>query len=263
MKKKRLIYTLLYNKGYFMLSRNFRLQKVGDFKWLKKHYNFEKIAFSIDELIILDVTREGRDINEFSSVVKEVIKNVFIPVACGGGIRTLDDAKLLLNSGADKIVVNTTLHSDKDLINTLVKNYGSQFVVGSVDFLIENDIKKVYIDNGKLKIDKNLEDYLEEVEKLSIGEIYLNSIQKDGTGQGYDIKHLVDTLDKITTPIILAGGAGNHLHLIEGLKINSVDAVATANLFNFLGDALPKARIKIMEEQLQLANFESINDVFK
>ena len=246
-----------------MLSRNFRLQKVGDFKWLKKHYNFEKIAFSIDELIILDVTREGRDIDEFSSVVKEVVKNVFIPVACGGGIRSLNDAKLLLNSGADKIVVNTTLHSNKELINSLVKNYGSQFVVGSVDFQIENDVKKVYIENGELKIDENLEDFLDEVEKLSIGEIYLNSIQKDGTGQGYDIKHLANTFGKLTIPIILAGGAGNHLHLIEGLKINSVDAVATANLFNFLGDALPKARMEILKKELPLANFESISDVFK
>ena len=263
MRKKRLIYTLLYNKGHFMLSRNFRLQKVGDFKWLKKHYNFEKIAFSIDELIILDVTREGRDIDEFSSVVKEVVKNVFIPVACGGGIRSLNDAKLLLNSGADKIVVNTTLHSNKELINSLVKNYGSQFVVGSVDFQIENDVKKVYIENGELEIDENLEDYLQEVEKLSIGEIYLNSIQKDGTGQGYDIKHLANTFGKLTIPIILAGGAGNHLHLIEGLKINSVDAVATANLFNFLGDALPKARMEILKKELPLANFESISDVFK
>lgn len=244
-----------------MLSRNFRLQKVGDFKWLKKHYNFEKIASSIDELIILDVTREGRDINEFSSVVKDVIKNVFIPVACGGGIRTLDDAKLLLKSGADKIVVNTMLHSNKELINSLVKNYGSQFVVGSIDFQIENDVKKVYINNGQLKINQNLQDFLLEVEKLSIGEIYLNSIQKDGTGQGYDIKNLEDTLAKITTPIILAGGAGNYLHLIEGLKINSVDAVATANLFNFLGDALPKSRIKIINEKIDLAVFSSINNL--
>ena len=260
MKKKRLIYTLLYNKGYFMLSRNFRLQKIGDFKWLKKHYNFEKIAFSIDELIILDVTREGRDIYEFSSVVKEVVKNVFIPVACGGGVRTLDDAKLLLNSGADKIVVNTTLHSDKELINSLVKNYGSQFVVGSVDFQINNDVINVYIENGQLKIDENLQDYLQAIEKLSIGEIYLNSIQKDGTGKGYDIKYLEDILGKVTTPIILAGGAGNYLHLIEGLKISSVDAVATANLFNFIGDALPDSRNKIINEKIELATFSPISN---
>lgn len=262
MRKKRLIYTLLYNKGHFMLSRNFRLQKVGDFKWLKKHYNFEKIAFSIDELVILDVTRENRNINEFSSAVKEVIKNVFIPVACGGGIRTINDAKMLLKSGADKIVVNSTLYRDKNLIKNLVKNYGSQFVVGSVDFEIKDNARNVYIENGQFKLKENLEQHLEQIEKLSIGEIYLNSISKDGTGQGYEIDLLSDTLKKISTPVILAGGAGNYLHLIEGLNHKSIDAVATANLFNFLGDALPKARIEILNQQLNLAQFESVNDIF-
>lgn len=245
-----------------MLSRNFRLQKVGDFKWLKKHYNFEKIAFSIDELVILDVTRENRNINEFSSAVKEVIKNVFIPVACGGGIRTINDAKMLLKSGADKIVVNSTLYRDKNLIKNLVKNYGSQFVVGSVDFEIKDNVRNVYIENGQVKLKENLEQYLDQIEKLSIGEIYLNSISKDGTGQGYEIDLLSETLKKISTPVILAGGAGNYLHLIEGLQHKSIDAVATANLFNFLGDALPKARIEILNQQMNLAQFESQNDIF-
>jgi len=238
-----------------MLSRNFRLQKVGDFNWLKKHYNFEKIAFSIDELIILDVTREGRNIKEFSSAIKEVIKNVFIPIAVGGGIRSINDAKLLLNSGADKVVLNSTLYSNKDLICDLIKIYGSQFVVGSIDYLTENNINNVFIENGTVKIDKRLEEYIDDVEELSIGEIYLNSIQKDGTGQGYDISLLRTILNKISTPIILAGGAGNHLHLIEGLQQNSVDAVATANLFNFLGDSLPKARAQIVSNNIPLAEF--------
>jgi len=255
MLKKRLIFTLLYNSGNFMLSRNFRLQKVGDFSWLNKHYNFEKIAFSIDELIILDVTREGRNINDFSKAIKEVIKNVFVPVAVGGGIRTLDDAKLLLDSGADKIVLNSSLSNDKELIKTLVKSYGSQFIVGAVDYLIENNIKNVYIENGTLKIEQNLEKYLEDVEQLSIGEIYLNSIQKDGTGQGFDISLISDLLDQIKIPVIIAGGAGNHLHLIDGLKREDVDAVATANLFNFLGDGLPQARKQILEEKINIAKW--------
>lgn len=238
-----------------MLSRNFRLQKVGDFSWLNKHYNFEKIAFSIDELIILDVTREGRNINDFSKAIKEVIKNVFVPVAVGGGIRTLDDAKLLLDSGADKIVLNSSLSNDKELIKTLVKSYGSQFIVGAVDYLIENNIKNVYIENGTLKIEQNLEKYLEDVEQLSIGEIYLNSIQKDGTGQGFDISLISDLLDQIKIPVIIAGGAGNHLHLIDGLKREDVDAVATANLFNFLGDGLPQARKQILEEKINIAKW--------
>jgi len=255
MKKKRLIYTLLYNKGYFMLSRNFRLQKVGDFSWLKKYYNFEKIAFSLDELIVLDVTRENRNIDEFSSVLKDIVKNVFLPVSAGGGIRSIDDAKLLLNSGADKVVLNSTLYSNKDLIRDLVKIYGSQFVVGSIDYLTENNINNVFIENGTVKIDKRLEEYIDDVEELSIGEIYLNSIQKDGTGQGYDISLLDDVFKKITTPVILAGGAGNAFHLIDGLRQSSVDAVATANLFNFLGDSLPKSRRQIIENNIPIAKF--------
>ena len=102
-----------------MLSRNFRLQKVGDFKWLKKHYNFQKIAFSIDELIILNVTRNDRDIKMFAEAVKEVISNVFIPVSVGGGIRSLSDADLLLKSGADKIILNTPLYTDKKLLKSI------------------------------------------------------------------------------------------------------------------------------------------------
>ena len=239
-----------------MLSRNFRLQKVGDFNWLKKHYNFEKIAFSIDELIILDVTREGRNINDFSSVIKDVIKNVFVPVAAGGGIRSMDDAEILLNSGADKVVLNTALYNNSELIRSLIKRYGTQFIIGSIDYAIENDIKNVYIENGMHKIDLNLETYVDRIEEMSIGEIYLNSIQKDGTGQGYDISSLSSILNQITTPVILAGGAGNHLHLIEGLQQEAVDAAATANLFNFLGDSLPKSRIQIIDNNIPLAHFK-------
>ena len=256
MLKKRLIFTLLYDNGNFMLSRNFRLQKVGDFNWLKKYYNFEKIAFSIDELIILDVTREDRNINKFSDSIKEVIKNVFVPVAVGGGVHSLNDAKLLLNSGADKIVLNSILFKDKELIKSLIKNYGSQFIIGSIDYLIEDNEKNVYIDNGSFKINKNLKDYLKYVEELSIGEIYLNSIQKDGTGQGFDFESIGDLLDDIKIPLIIAGGAGNYLHLKDGLKRDYIDAVATANLFNFLGDGLPKARKYILNEKINLPKWD-------
>ena len=185
MRKKRLIFTLLYNRGYFMLSRNFRLQKVGDFEWLKKHYNFEKIAFSIDELIILDVSREGRNINDFSSAIKEVIKNVFIPVAAGGGIRSMVDAEVLLNSGADKIVLNSALYNNYPLITRIIERHGSQLIIGSIDYNVETGTKSVYIENGMIRIPTDLETYLEAIEKLSIGECFLTSIQRNGTGQCY------------------------------------------------------------------------------
>jgi imidazole glycerol-phosphate synthase subunit HisF len=239
-----------------MLSRNFTLQKVGDFNWLKKHYNFQKIAFSIDELVILNVTRNDRDINMFAEAVKEVISNVFIPVSVGGGIRSLSDADLLLKSGADKIILNTPLYSDKKLVNQLVKKYGSQFVVGSVDYKIEDKNNVVFIENGSKKVEMDFTKYLNYINSLNIGEVYLNSIDRDGTGQGLDLLNLKNILNKIKCPLIIAGGAGNMYHLEEGLTSTHIDAVATANLFNFLGDSLPKSREHIIEKKIKIANWK-------
>tara|TARA_B100001063_G_scaffold229018_1_gene240878 strand:- start:1466 stop:2221 length:756 start_codon:yes stop_codon:yes gene_type:complete len=249
--KKRLIFTLLFCDGIFMLSRNFRLQKVGDFNWINKFYNFSKIAYSIDELIILDVSRNNRDKFFFSNTIKEIIKNVFIPISVGGGIRDVKGVELFLNSGADKVVVNSLLYQNPQIIKDLVKTYGSQCIVASVDYSENN----VFIKNGEEKLDFKLNDYLKFVQGLGVGEIYLNSIIKDGTGQGFDLSSVNKILDSINIPIIIAGGAGNSLHLIEGLETNKIDAVATANLFNFLGDSLPIARKEILDKKLPLAKF--------
>ena len=96
MLKKRLIFTLLYNSGIFSLSRNFRLQNVGDIKWLNENYNFDYISQYIDELIVLDVSRSRRDINAFSHILKSLTEKVFVPISSGGGIRKYEDAKILL-----------------------------------------------------------------------------------------------------------------------------------------------------------------------
>lgn len=253
MVKDRLIFTLLYNNGYFMLSRNFRLQKVGDFKWLKKHYNFEKIAFAIDELVVLNVSREEKDFDTFIEVLKEIIDNVFIPVAVGGGIRTTEDAKKLLNAGADKLVVNTVLDEDEGLVKELVETYGSQCIVGSVDFKSDAEMLYAYTRNGTHKVGLPLESYLEKIQHLGVGEVYLNSMERDGTGHGYALEELQSTLDQVKIPLILAGGAGKHHHLIEGIKVHAVNAVATANLFNFMGDGLPKAREELKSNNIRVA----------
>ena len=121
MLKKRLIFTLLYSDGNFMLSRNFKLQKVGNLNWLNENYNFSKISFFIDELIILDVSRNNRDLDIFCSHIKTLTKNCFVPISAGGGINNLIKAKTLLKSGADKIVINSLLDSDIDMVFELAK----------------------------------------------------------------------------------------------------------------------------------------------
>ena len=257
MAKKRLIFTLLYNDGGFMLSRNFRLQRAGDIKWLKTNYNFKRIAFSIDELIILDVSRNERNIDRFCEHIKAISQQCFIPVAAGGGIRHLAQAKQLINSGADKLVVNTILQQDPSLVKDLVKIYGSQCIIASVDIKKQTDGLACFINNGTQKTDLSFLQYIQQITALGVGEIYLNSIDKDGTGQGY-LFELIETIkDQVQVPVIMAGGAGNWNHLLEGIQHQMTSAVATANLFNFVGDGFPNARKQLLSSRINLAQWEA------
>jgi len=256
MLRKRIIFTLIYENNFFNQSRNFRLQKVGNINWLERNYKFKDISFSLDELIVLDASKKEKDIKEFAKTIERLVDDVFIPISAGGGIRCMEDAKLLFDSGADKIVLNTALYTDKDLVNRLVKQYGSQSIIASIDCkLIDNNLK-VFIENGTLEIDMKLEEYIIYLESLNIGEIYLNSIEKDGTGFGYDFETIDNISQKINVPLIIAGGAGNEEHLENGLSRETVNAVATANLFNFIGDGLPKARQKILDNKGNIARWK-------
>ena len=256
MLRKRIIFTLIYSDGFFMLSRNFRLQKVGDLSWLERNYKFHEIAFYIDELIMLDSTKNKKSINDFSNTINELVKDIFIPLSAGGGIRSIDDAQLLFNSGADKIVLNSILIQDSNLVTRLVNKYGSQSIIASVDYKKNGNIYDVFINNGENLINMDLEEYLDYLQNLKVGEIYLNSIDKDGTGFGYDFEVINLLKSDFSIPVIIAGGAGNENHFLEGLKNDNVSAVATANLYNFMGDSLPNARMKLLNQNINIARFK-------
>lgn len=243
MLKKRLIFTLLYNQGQFVLSRNFRLQKVGDLKWLQSNYNFSHISFSIDELVVLDVTRGERNAEAFCATLKVLAEGCFVPIAAGGGVRSIEHARNLLRSGADKVVVNTPLYENKSIVSGLASEFGQQCVVASMDIKRAPDGSyQTWAECGSKCLAGPAAYWIEQVTNNAIGEIYLNSIDRDGTGQGYDL-HLLDQLPtNMLKPVILAGGVGNATHLAEGLSDSRVDAVSTAHLFNFVGDGLKQAR---------------------
>ena len=258
MLKKRIIFTLLYDSGFFMLSRNFRLQKVGNLDWLQNHYNFGHISFYIDELVILDVSRGARDFDLFCDSLKALSKGCFIPIAAGGGVRTVDQARQLLRSGADKIVINTPLFTDEVLVKNLAVEFGQQCMVGSVDMLRnKSGSYDILIDSGAHIFQGSKTVAWEWLEKQSVGEIYLNSIDQDGTGQGLDFSLLDQLPVKSSIPVILAGGVGNKTHIAAGLADPRVDAVATANLFNFVGDGLQRARESIILDGENLATWPS------
>lgn len=258
MLRKRLIFSLIYSDGFFMQSRNFRLQKVGDFKWLENNYQFHNLASSLDELVILNASRKEPDFDHFSENVKKLAKTIFIPISAGGQIKNLIDIELLFNSGADKIVFNTKIFREPDFIRTVSKIYGAQSIVASIDYKNVNNQFKVFIDQGKFDTDLNIHEYIHRVENLGVGEIYLNSIDRDGTGFGYDLKPFNNNKIKTKTPIILAGGAGKTEHFKEGLQIDEINAVATANLFNFIGDGLKDSRKVLLKEHQNLASWDKI-----
>ncbi|MDD3375224.1 MAG: HisA/HisF-related TIM barrel protein [Candidatus Omnitrophica bacterium] len=258
MVKNRLIFTLLSDNGNYMLSRNFSLQKVGDLNWLREHYNFDAIAYSIDELILLNVAREDKNFKQFSENIMELGKQCFIPIVAGGGIRKLEDAYLLMNSGADKLVVNSPVTTDPALVKALVNIFGSQCIVASIDYFVTQDKTEVYISNGSKATGMTVEQAIEKAQGLGCGEIYLTSMDNDGTGEGYDLETIKKASSFSKVPIIVSGGAGKYGHLAEGIVHGGVTASATANLFNFMADGLSEARDVMKQRGIEMASWEII-----
>lgn len=252
--KKRLIFTLLYEKGSFVLSRNFRTQKIGDINWLGRNYNFAKVASHIDELIVINVSRDPGFDDHFRSTLTELLSGVFVPMTAGGGVRNLRDAESLFVAGADKILVNYAIHHDIDFVECLAEKYGQQAVVGSLDVRVIDGAHHVFSDKGS--VPEPLENYQGIVGAGHIGEVYLNSIDRDGTGNGMDVSILSALGDSSPIPVILAGGAGKPAHLSEAIASPAVNAVATANLLNFVGDGLRKTRVAIRNAGIDLAQWD-------
>jgi imidazole glycerol-phosphate synthase subunit HisF len=256
MLKKRLIFTLLVRKGVFQLSRNFSLQTVGNFDWLSNHYKLTSITRSIDELVLLNVARDNEQSASFLESVAQLGTLCFMPIAAGGGIRTIDDAYRVLDAGADKLVVNTALFSAPMSVEGIARNFGSQCVVASLDYKRTASGLEVWCENGKKNTGMGLEDAVRRAESVGAGELYVTSIDRDGTGQGYDLEALEFVTRSSRLPVIASGGVGDFRHFLEGLSLDGVTGASTANIFNFMSDGLTQARTFIEAGGLRLAHWE-------
>jgi imidazole glycerol-phosphate synthase subunit HisF len=258
MLKQRLIFTLLFDQGKYQLSRNFRLQEVGDLEWLRDNYDFDSIAHSIDELIVLNVTRDESSISQFSDGLAELSQHYFLPVAAGGGIRSLEDAHALLRSNADKLVINTPLFKDADLVRAMADTLGSQCVVASIDYQKRGNSYQVITERGSEVTGMSLRKAVEWVQELGAGEIYLTSVDKDGTGFGYETEFYEEILDICNVPLIMSGGVGKSEHFVEGLSLPGVTGVSTANIYNFMVDGLSSARSHIEMSGIPMAQWDEL-----
>lgn len=257
MARPRLCFTLLYANGVFNLSRNFNLQAVGNLDWILENYEFESMARSIDELIVLNVDRESRDWGQFVRTVQALVRHCFMPVAVGGGIRTFEQARQLFENGADKLVLNSAFFSSTALVRELVVSHGSQSIVASLDFSRGDDGEaRVLTECGAKYSGLGLSEAVTSVSKLGAGELYLTSIDRDGTGMGYDLQALEVAYRSCDLPIIASGGADTGSQLAEGIRSGFASGAATSHLFNFMCDGLEDARREMIAEGIDLSRWD-------
>lgn len=232
MLKKRIIPVQLLLDERLVKTRQFgSYRDVGDPVASSKVYN----AQNADELVFLNINRTTRDIEPLLSVLDRVSAVSFMPLALGGGIATFEAARRLIRSGADKIVLNSAVYRDPDLISRVADSFGSQAVVVGMDVRL-NAASSEYVlhsDCGRLAESIGLGEHLERVTEAGAGEILINSIDRDGTMTGYDIPLLRLVSSSVRVPVIGCGGAGNYNHLKEAFIETGVTALACGSLFNF------------------------------
>jgi imidazole glycerol-phosphate synthase subunit HisF len=206
-----------------------------------------------DELVFYDITASAENRKTSYQFVEEVAKNVFIPFCVGGGVNSIEDVKLLLRMGADKISLNSGAIKNPRLISEAAKAFGTQCVVLSIDAKRnEKGSWSVYMHGGRIETELDAIEWAKEGVSLGAGEIVINSIDEDGMKQGYDLKLLKSITDAVNVPVIASGGAGQIDHFVEAVKSTNVDGILAASVFHFkeikiheLKQALHKENISV------------------
>ncbi len=227
---KRLIACLDVRDGCVVKGVNFeRLRSAGDPAALAKRYNEE----GIDELVVLDVTATLESRRALAETIRQVSREIFIPLAVGGGIRSLDDARAAIEAGADKVSINSAPLRDPDLITGLAKVYGSQAVVVAIDAKRVDGGYGVFGRSGTAREARDAVAWAREAESRGAGEILLTSIDRDGTKSGFDCELTAAVSGAVRIPVIASGGAGVPEHFVEVFSSGRADAALAASIFHF------------------------------
>jgi cyclase len=236
---KRLIACLDVRNGCVVKGVNFEgLRNAGDPAALARRYNVE----GIDELVILDVTAtiEGR--RALADTIRAVSRELFIPLAVGGGIRSEEDAAEAVDAGADKISLNSAALADPRLLTRLASRYGSQAVVVAIDAKRGNGRFDVFARSGQAPTGRDAVEWAREAEASGAGEILLTSIDRDGTRAGFDCELTAAVSSAVSIPVIASGGAGTFDHFLEVFTAGRADAALAASVFHFSEHAVTELK---------------------
>ncbi|PIT45119.1 imidazole glycerol phosphate synthase subunit HisF [Snodgrassella alvi] len=230
---KRIIPCLDVDNGRVVKGVNFvSLRDAGNPVEIAQRYNDE----GADELTFLDITASSDNRDTILHVIEAVASRVFIPLTVGGGVRSIEDIRRLLNAGADKVSINTAAVTNPELVNEASAFFGNQAIVVAVDAKAvdaENTCWEVFTHGGRRQTGLDAVEWARNMALRGAGEILLTSMDRDGTKAGFNLFLTRAVSDAVTVPVIASGGVGNIEHLIEGVQVGHADAVLAASIFHF------------------------------
>jgi cyclase len=227
---KRIIPCLDVNAGRVVKGINFvSLQDAGDPVEIARKYDEE----GADELTFLDITASSDNRGLILDIIESVAKEIFIPLTVGGGVRSTDDVRHLLNAGADKISINTSAILNPKLVAEASSRFGSQCIVVAIDAKKVGDHWEVFTHGGRNPTGLDAVEWAKKMVNLGAGELLLTSMDRDGTKVGFDIDLTKQISDAVEVPIIASGGVGNLQHLVDGVLLGGADAVLAASIFHY------------------------------
>jgi len=228
---KRIIPCLDVTAGRVVKGVNFvELRDAGDPVEIARRYDEQ----GADELTFLDITAtsDGRDL--ILHIIEAVASQVFIPLTVGGGVRSVDDVRRLLNAGADKISVNSAAIANPQLVADAAQKYGSQCIVVAIDAKKSAEGKwEVFTHGGRKATGLDVVEWAKKMESLGVGEVLLTSMDRDGTKSGFDLDLTCAVSDAVSIPVIASGGVGGLQDLADGIKLGKADAVLAASIFHY------------------------------
>lgn len=233
MLKTRIIPCLLLKGQGLVKTFKFRNPKyVGDPINAVKIFNDKEV----DELVLLDIEASVEGRRPPAKLISEIASECFMPLSYGGGLRNLDDLKTIFSLGVEKVILNSYAIENPAFVEKAAEFYGSQSIVVSIDVKKSSSGKyEVFAHGGRRKTNLHLIEHVIEMEKLGAGEIFLNSIDKDGTMEGYDIELIKKVTESVSIPVIACGGASKIEDFVEAVKVGGASAAAAGSMFVFHG----------------------------
>ena len=246
---KRIIPCLDVNEGRVVKGINFvKLKDAGDPVEIAKKYNEE----GADEITFLDITASSDNRGLLFDIVEKVAKQIFIPLTVGGGVRSCEDIRNLLNSGADKVGINTSAILKPELVAESTSRFGSQAIVVAIDAKKVGDHWEVFTHGGRNATGINAVSWAQKMAKLGAGELLITSMDRDGTKKGFDNVLMKLISDVVEVPIIASGGVGILQHLVDGVKDGEADAVLAASIFHYGEFTIQEAKQYMAENNIEV-----------